>query len=93
MVVYENAALDYVTFHIKVLLILSSLLLHFVFFSVVMCPALLDPLNGNVLWSDLSVHSGATYTCNSGFELVGNELRTYLSDGVWSNEEPVCRGA
>ena len=57
-----------------------------------MCPTLLDPLNGNVLWSDLSYNSGATYTCNSGFELVGNELRTCLSDGVWSNEEPVCRG-
>jgi CUB/sushi domain-containing protein len=58
--------------------------------SVVMCPTLLDPLNGNVLWTNFSVNGTATYTCNGGFELVGNEMRTCLSDGVWNNEEPVC---
>jgi hypothetical protein len=57
------------------------------------CPSLLDPLNGGVMWTNLSVGSIATYTCNSGFELVGNEMRTCQSDGVWSGEEPVCTGA
>ena len=57
-----------------------------------MCPSLSDPLNGGVTWTSLSVGSIATYTCNSGFELVGNEMRTCQSDGVWSGEEPVCTG-
>ena len=57
-----------------------------------MCPTPLDLLNGNVLWTDLLVDSVATYTCNSGFELIGSEVRTCLSDAVWSNEEPVCTG-
>ena len=62
------------------------------FISALMCPPLLVPFNGNVLWTDLSVNSTATYTCNAGFELIGNEVRTCLKDGVWSNEEPVCTG-
>ena len=54
-----------------------------------MCPPLSDPPNGDVTWP---VGSVATYTCNSGFELVGNEMRTCQSDGIWSGEEPVCTG-
>ena len=32
----------------------------------------------------------ATYTCNSGYELVGNGIRTCLASGVWSGTEPFC---
>ncbi len=42
----------------------------------------------------------ATYTCNTGYNIVGSENRTCgasgtsgattLSDGVWSPAEPVC---
>jgi CUB/sushi domain-containing protein len=55
-----------------------------------MCPTLLDPLNGSVFWTDLSVNSVAIYTCKSGFELIGSKVRSCLSDGVWSKEIPVC---
>ena len=58
----------------------------------IMCPPLLDPPNGNVLWTDLSVNGVATYTCNGGFELIGSEVRTCLSDGTWNKEKPVCTG-
>ena len=32
----------------------------------------------------------ATYTCNSGFTLVGSSTRTCLSDGSWSGSRPFC---
>ena len=32
----------------------------------------------------------ATYTCNSGFRLIGLSTRTCLSDGIWSGSEPIC---
>ena len=60
--------------------------------AAVMCPTLLDPLNGNVFWTDVTVNSGAIYTCNSVFELIGSKVRSCLSDGVWSSQEPVCTG-
>ena len=60
--------------------------------TVVACPPLTDPLDGGVVWTNLSVGSVAVYTCNRGFELVGNEMRTCQGDGTWSGEEPVCTG-
>ena len=32
----------------------------------------------------------ATYTCNSGFRLVGSSIRTCLIDGSWSGSQPIC---
>ena len=57
-----------------------------------MCPVPVDPLNGSVVWTDRSVNSLATYTCTSGFELIGHEIRFCQSDGVWSEEAPTCKG-
>ena len=60
--------------------------------TAVVCPSLPDPLNGGVILTTVSVGSVATYTCNSGFELVGSETRTCQGDGMWSGETPVCTG-
>ena len=57
-----------------------------------MCPVPVDPLNGSVVWMDRSVNSLAIYTCSSGFELKGREVRFCQSDGVWSEEAPTCLG-
>ncbi len=32
----------------------------------------------------------ATYTCNTGYNIVGSESRTCGASGVWSREAPVC---
>ncbi|XP_064386419.1 uncharacterized protein LOC135334961 isoform X2 [Halichondria panicea] len=32
----------------------------------------------------------ATYTCNTGYNIVGSESRTCGASGVWSGEAPVC---
>ena len=34
--------------------------------------------------------SVANYTCNDNYELIGNESRTCMDDGMWSGQEPTC---
>ena len=55
-----------------------------------MCERLLDIANGRVVLSGLTVGSLASYTCNTGFNLVGNSARTCQSNGLWSGVEPFC---
>lgn len=58
----------------------------------VTCESLVDPVNGKVSVSGLSVGAFATYTCNSGFLLVGGaKSRVCSLGGVWSGVAPVCR--
>ena len=32
-----------------------------------------------------------SFTCNTGYELTGNDTRTCQSDGSWSGSDDVCR--
>ena len=86
---YSYKATNIVLRHIVVLVCIA--LLYFSL-TVVACPPLMDPLDGDVVWTNLSVGSVAVYTCNRRFELVGNDTRTCQGDGMWSGEEPVCTG-
>ena len=54
------------------------------------CPALGDPANGMVTWTSLTTGGVATYECDPGFELVGQETRTCQSESEWSGEAPTC---
>ena len=38
-----------------------------------------------------AIKDTATYTCNSGFELVGTQNVTCQSNAQWSAPSPVCR--
>ena len=49
-----------------------------------------DPLNGEITFTGFSVGDSAFYSCDDGFELVGNSPRTCQSNNVWSGEEPMC---
>ena len=40
------------------------------------CPVLINPLNGEVLVTGQTLGSSAVYTCESGFSLVGDTIRT-----------------
>jgi len=31
------------------------------------------------------------FTCNTGYELTGNEIRTCQSSGIWNGSEVMCR--
>ena len=55
-----------------------------------MCPDLTDPANGMVVMAGNSVGNTATYSCNSGFELVGAQTVTCQADGTWSDSPPTC---
>ena len=82
------------TVHSTVIIIISKRSIHIYLFPhpAVMCPALLDPINGAVTWTSLTEGGVATYVCDDGFELEGSMTRTCESSGMWSGEEPMCRG-
>ena len=56
-----------------------------------MCPTLGNPTNGVVDLSGTSVGDTATYTCDSGYELVGTSVLNCLANGAWDNSPAVCR--
>ena len=58
---------------------------------------LTGPTNGMItcsLGGDGYATDGDTcsYTCDTGFVLTGNVMRTCGSDGSWSGSEPTCIG-
>ena len=51
----------------------------------------MNPDNGRVdTPQEATFNQVATYSCNSGYELVGNMTRTCQADGMWSGSEPTC---
>ena len=64
--------------------------------SVVQCSNLTDLMNGKLfclLGNDevLSYEDTCNFTCNTGYELTGNDTRICQSDGRWSGSDVVCR--
>ena len=62
------------------------------FFAVVNCDGLTDPENGTVTLPGTTFNSTATYSCNDGYNLVGDTTRTCLASGSWSDTAPTCTG-
>ena len=60
-------------------------------FLILGCPSLSDIPNGPVTVSGFETSNTAVYTCNDGFELVGQSTRVCMSDSTWSGDAPVCR--
>ena len=56
------------------------------------CEELSNPNNGGVTYSETTYQSVATYSCDTGFELVGDRTRTCSAEGTWSGSQPGCRG-
>ena len=53
-----------------------------------MCQDLVAPTNGDVSFN-VSHGGTVTYTCDDGFELIGDSMGVCW-DGVWSISEPTC---
>ena len=63
----------------------------------IQCDDLSAPANGEIT----SCSSGrvgvgyegdtCSFTCNTGYELIGSDTRTCQSDGSWSGSDDVCR--
>ena len=57
------------------------------------CGSLTDPANGQVdHTAGTTLGQTATYSCNTGYNLVGDSTRTCQATGEWSGSEPTCAG-
>ena len=56
------------------------------------CGQLLAPENGRVEVSSNKVGGTATYYCDDGYELVGDDTRVCRASGLWAGTMPFCRG-
>ena len=62
-------------------------------YPTVVCPSL-SLTNGMISYSDppQGVGSVATHSCDSGYNLRGDNTRICQSDGTWSGSAPTCEG-
>ena len=58
--------------------------------TVVDCDTLSDPANGQVRPTGTTFGETAIYSCNTGYNLVGDNNRTCQATGEWSGSEPTC---
>ena len=57
------------------------------------CGGLTNPANGQVSHTaGTTFGQTATYSCNTGYNLVGGSTRTCQATGVWSGNAPTCQG-
>ena len=57
------------------------------------CGNLTDPGNGSVNHTaGTGLGQTATYSCNTGYNLVGDSTRTCQATGNWSGSAPTCQG-
>lgn len=57
-----------------------------------LCQPLTDPSNGMVQQPSFIVEgSVATYSCNTGYEVIGAATLTCQSTGAWSGSPPICQ--
>ena len=62
-------------------------------FTVVVCGTLTNPVNGQVSHTaGTTFGQTATYSCSTGFNLVGDNTRTCQATRVWSGSAPTCQG-
>ena len=65
----------------------------FLILTAVDCGNLTDPVNGQVNHTaGTTVGQTATYSCNTGYSLVGDNTRTCQAIGNWSGSTPTCQG-
>ena len=55
------------------------------------CPGLPDaPDNGTVQCTGSVFNDNCTFTCDDGYKLTGNAIRTCQDNRVWSGTDPIC---
>lgn len=63
----------------------------FLFSSARECGTLKNPQYGQVVLTGTTFGSTATYSCNTGFILVGERTRTCQASGEWSGRAATCQ--
>ena len=67
--------------------------INILYLTVVDCGALSDPANGRVNnTAGTTYGQTATYSCNTGYDLVGDATHTCQSTGLWTGSAPTCQG-
>ena len=67
--------------------------MYFLILTAVDCGNLTYPANGQVdHTAGTTFEQTATYSCNTGYNLVGNSTRTCQAIGNWSGSVPTCQG-
>ena len=57
------------------------------------CDTLTKPANGQVSHTGgTTFGQTATYSCDTGYDLVGDNTRMCQATGVWSENAPICHG-
>ena len=65
----------------------------FLILSVVDCGTLTNPANGQVNHTAGTIFGRtATYSCNTGYNLVGDNTCTCEATGAWPGSVPTCQG-
>ena len=84
-----KAATDYfLTPHLHRLL---SHVIVLLYSTAVDCGTLNDTTNGQVShFNGTTFGQTASYSCDTGYNLVGDNNRTCQADGMWSGNEPTC---
>ena len=60
--------------------------------TVVECKTVTSPTNGQVSHTTGTTYrQTATYSCDTGYNLVGDNNRTCQATGVWSGNTPICQ--
>ncbi|XP_038067159.1 sushi, von Willebrand factor type A, EGF and pentraxin domain-containing protein 1-like [Patiria miniata] len=55
------------------------------------CHDLPIPSHGAINGDDQTYNKSVTYTCETGYRLLGKPVRTCLADGTWSGDFPICK--
>jgi len=78
--------------HVALFFLCINIIIYIFFQTVVDCNALNDPANGQVNHtSGTTFGETATYSCNTGYNLVGDNTRTCEATGNWSGSAPTCQ--
>ena len=65
----------------------------YILLTAVDCGTLSNPTNGQVSrTAGTTFGQTANYTCDPGYNLVGDRTRTCQATGVWSESAPTCQG-
>ena len=68
----------------------TYMFLYLFFPTAVDCGPLDPPMDGSVTLTGTVFGSVATYSCNDGFGLEGEETRECQANSQWSGEAPTC---
>ena len=71
----------------------NIMLTNYIKYIAIMCATLSNPGKGQVAVNNHTVGSIATYTCNNGYNITGENLRLCEQNGTtgqWTPEEPTC---